>query len=404
MIRRFYLFYIDSFRGFRKEVWWLALVTFINRAGTMVFPFLSLYLKEELGFDYAQIGWIMSAFGAGSVAGALLGGRLSDKFGFYPVIFGSLFLSGLLFIGLQYIQSFTGLVIYTFLSLTVADTLRPAVYVAINTYSRPDNRTRSVTLIRLAINLGFALGPAAGGFIIALISYKGLFWVDGLTCLLAAFVFILLLDRRRAVKDSEKMRALGGIKPYRDGPYLLFLGIVFLIGFGFLQLFSTVPLFYKEIHELRESSIGLLMAFNGLFIFLFEMPLIKYLEQSGRQISLLIWSTLLLGLSFLVLNLFSWTGILILSMFFLTIGEMVNFPFLNRFALDRGQGAHTGQYMALFTMSFSMGHIFGPNVGMQLTERFGFQITWYFIFLLFLLAMALLLVLRNLIRSEKQET
>lgn len=38
--------YINTFRGLSQEVWWLALITLINRAGTMVIPFLSLYLTE----------------------------------------------------------------------------------------------------------------------------------------------------------------------------------------------------------------------------------------------------------------------------------------------------------------------------------------------------------------------
>ena len=56
MLTRFYSNYVGSFHGLRKEVWWLALVTLINRAGAMVVPFLSLYLKEDRGFDLSQVG------------------------------------------------------------------------------------------------------------------------------------------------------------------------------------------------------------------------------------------------------------------------------------------------------------------------------------------------------------
>ena len=137
----------------------------------MVIPFMSLYLTSDLGFSLKHVGWTMSVFGLGSVIGAWLGGRLTDKIGYYPVVFWSLFLSGFMFISLQFIQSFIGFCIGIFLLMVVADTLRPAIYVALNAYSKPVNRTRSVTLIRLAINLGFSLGPAAGGIIIATSGY-----------------------------------------------------------------------------------------------------------------------------------------------------------------------------------------------------------------------------------------
>ena len=151
--------YMNSFKGLRKEVWWLALITFINRSGTMVIPFLSLYLTADLGFTKEQTGWIMSAFGLGSLIGSWIGGKLTDRLGYYPVMFFTLTLSGLMFIGLQFIKSFEGFVAGIFFLMVIADGFRPAMYVAIGTYSRPENRTRSVTLIRLAINLGFSAGP-----------------------------------------------------------------------------------------------------------------------------------------------------------------------------------------------------------------------------------------------------
>ncbi len=85
--------YINNFKGFRREVWILDLITFINRAGTMVLPFLSKYLKENLHFTYSQVGWIMVAFGVGSMVGSWLGGKLSDKIGFYKIMIFRLFTS-----------------------------------------------------------------------------------------------------------------------------------------------------------------------------------------------------------------------------------------------------------------------------------------------------------------------
>ena len=74
--------YLNTFKGLSKEIWWLALITLINRAGTMVIPFLSLYLKENLHFKVTDVAWVMSAFGLGSVAGSWLGGKLTDTLGY----------------------------------------------------------------------------------------------------------------------------------------------------------------------------------------------------------------------------------------------------------------------------------------------------------------------------------
>lgn len=383
--------YRDSFKGLRKEVWYLALVTFINRAGTMVIPFLSLYLTSSLGFTLSDVGWIMSAFGLGSVVGAWLGGKLSDKIGFYPVMFWSLTLSGFLFVGLQYLETFWTLCIGVFVLMIVADTFRPAAFVAINAYSKPENRTRSVTLIRLAINLGFSMGPAAGGLIIASISYTGLFWVDGITCIAAGLFFILLLNQKESKNETKAQKKENPVSPYKDKPFLLAMLAVVLIGFTFLQYFSTIPLYYRDVHHLSEKHIGWLMALNGGLIFLLEMPLVKYFEQNKFSIyRILVGSTLLIAMSFLVLNLFGWIGILTIGMLFMTVGEMLNFPFLNAYALKRAEHGNSGEYMALFTMAFSISHILGHNAGLQLVNYLGYNTTWYIMTFILFIAMFIL--------------
>jgi MFS family permease len=128
----------------------------------MVLPFLSKYLKEDLDFSYGDVKWILISFGLGSMLGSYLGGKLADSLGFYKVMVFSLFVSGLMFFGLQYITSFTGLCFAMFGIMTIADMFRPAMFVSLGVYAKPENRTRALTLVRLAVNLGFAAGPALG--------------------------------------------------------------------------------------------------------------------------------------------------------------------------------------------------------------------------------------------------
>ena len=159
MIKRTINSYQDSFRGLSPEVWWLALITFINRAGTMVLPFMSLYLTQDLKLTLSQVGWIMTSFGFGSLVGTWIGGKLTDTIGFYKIMVRSLLTTGFLFIALQYLHTFESFLVGIFLTMLVADMFRPAMFVSLKAYSKPENRTRSLTLIRLAINLGFSFGP-----------------------------------------------------------------------------------------------------------------------------------------------------------------------------------------------------------------------------------------------------
>lgn len=400
MLQKIFRSYIDSFSDLRREVWLLALITFINRAGTMVIPFLSLYLTKNRGFSLEEVGWILTFFGLGSVTGSWLGGKLVDSIGHYKTMAGSLLVSSVLFVLLQYPVSFWGICFGIFLVMMAADIFRPAVFVAISAYSKPQNRTRSVTLIRLAINLGFSAGPAIGGLIIASAGYSGLFWVDGITCLIAGILLLKLLHPKKALENVREVN-LNPQGVLKDFPYLIFIAAMVLFGFIFLQYFSTMPLFYAQKHGLNELEIGLLLGLNGFLIFLFEMPLIKYLENRKRTAIFHVFvGTILVGLSFVAVNLTGWVGILIIGMLFMTIGEMIGFPFSNTFALTRADKGKQGSYMALYSIAFSLSHIFGHNSGMQLISKFDYFFTWNVMIALSGIACGLLLYLRYLLKKE----
>ncbi len=376
LMKKLFNNYIDAFDGLSKEIWWLALITLINRAGTMVIPFLSIYLTEDLDISMSNVGWIMTCFGVGSLIGTWLGGKLTDSVGYYKIMVFSLLATGFLFIGLQYLTTFKSLCIGVFLTMCVADMFRPASFVAMSAYSKPENKTRSVTLIRLAINLGFSAGPAIGGLIITHLSYAGLFWVDGITCLMATLVLFFVLNPKKA-KIQDAFIAINPESAYKDKPFLIFFVAMILFAIVFFQYFSVMPIYYREAHQLSELQVGLILGGNGLFIFLFEMPLIKWLEKTKyTKIGLILFGALLTGLSLLVLNLTPWSGILIIGMLLMTIGEMIAFPFANGFAIDRAKRGKQGEFMAMYAMAFSVGSIFGHNIGLQLAENLGFDNTW----------------------------
>ncbi|MDT0557119.1 MFS transporter [Ichthyenterobacterium sp. W332] len=402
-MKRLFNTYIDTFKGLSKEIWWLALITFINRAGTMVIPFLSLYLTEDLNFSFNNVAWIMSAFGLGSVVGSWLGGKLTDKIGYYKVMVRSLLTTGFLFIGLQYLKTFELICLGIFLVMLVADMFRPAIFVAMSAYSKPENKTRSVTLIRLAINLGFSAGPAIGGLIIATIGYDGLFWVDGITCLLATLFLINVLHPKKA-KAVDSVINENPQSVFKDKAFWIFFFAMVLFGIAFLQYFSTMPLYYRDRYELSEFEIGLLLGMNGLVIFVLEMPLISWLEgKKHSKTGLILLGTLLTGLSFIILNYSSWSGILVIAMLLMTLGEMVAFPFSNALVIDLSKKGKMGEYMAAYTISFSIAHIFGHNIGLQMVDALGYDNTWFIITGICLACIALLVLLKRQLKITGEE-
>ncbi|MBW2936525.1 MFS transporter [Aureisphaera sp. CAU 1614] len=402
-MKKFYTYYIENFRGLSKEVWLLSLVTFINRAGAMVIPFLSLYLVNEKGFTLPQVGWIMTSFGVGSLFGTWVGGKLTDSIGYYKVIVLSLFFGGLGFIGLQFLDTFYGICAGVFALIFVADAYRPAIFVACDAYSKPKNITRSIALIRLAINLGFSIGPLIGGIIIAKINYDSLFWIDGLTCIMAsALLFVVLKPKKLQSGETKEVVVKEGVSPYKNALYLLLIAIMVFNGIMFVQYFSVVPLYYEQAHFLSEDLIGLLLFLNGFMIVVFEMPLVGWLERINISKTMAtFWGIVFLALSFIVLNMSDWIGVLVIGMILMTLGEMIGSPFSNALAISMAPKGRKGSYMGLYSMSFSFSHIFGHNGGMNLVDSYGYDITWYVFFVVLVLVALLTLWLLKLLKRSR---
>lgn len=393
--------YFDNFKDFPKEIWILTLITFINRAGTMVVPFLSKYMKENLEFSYSQIGWVMVFFGIGSIIGTWLSGKLSDKIGFYKVMVFSLFTSGIVFILLQYATTFEELCVGILILTSIADMFRPAMLVCLKSFATKDDRARAYSLTRAAINLGFLFGPVLGGLIIMQMGYEYIFYVDGATCIVAILVFVFFVkEKKLPVKLKKQDKIFKKVSVIKDRPFMLHLVICLITGILFFQIFTTLPLYHKERFNMSEFDSGLLLSLNGLLILLFELPIVNYVNKNKinnhKVISL---GLLLMATSFLLL-LFPWEAILIPMMLFMTCGVMLTFPFANSFAMERSYELQEGKYMAAFTMSYSFAHILSAKTGMEIIQNLGYESNWLFMTVLGMMGTLLVFKLYRMVEKE----
>ena len=372
--------YRTVYMGLPRRMWLLAGVMLINRCGTMVLPYLSLYMTQHLRFSVEEAGVVLAVFGLGSLLGTFLGGQLTDQLGFYSIQLVSLLFGGIMLIGLQFVTSFWGLCATVFVFTTLGDAFRPANSAAIAYYSTPETRTRAYSLNRLAINLGWAVGGGIGG-LLASIDYRLLFWVDGLTCLSAAIFLFYALPRPASVvvhptnNQAEKMAVTS---PYRDGLFLVFTGCVLLYTMAFVPFFSFIPLYFKQELGLNEAKIGLLSATNGLLIVAVEMVLVYGLERRfRRRMGISAVGVLVTGLSFLALTLTHWPGVAVVTILMMTMGEMLAMPFMQTFAANRADDSNRGQYMGLYAMAWALAQVSSPLICSQVVQRVGFTPLWW---------------------------
>nr|WP_228420377.1 MFS transporter [Chryseobacterium sp. 5_R23647] len=373
--------YTNSFKGLSQESWMLALVMLINRAGSMVLPFLGVYMTAHLKFSIEHTGIVLSFFGIGSVIGSWLGGFITDKIGEYKVQYLSLLLSVPLFCLIPLFKTEVGVAAIILIQSIVSDSFRPANSVAITKYAKPKNITRAFSLNRMAVNLGFSIGPALGG-ILSSISYEFLFFSNALAALLAGILYIVFFRKRnklaklRARKVKEAIEIKKENSPYRDSKFLIYCFLCMLFSICFFQLFSTLTIFYKDTAQLSQQNIGYLLGYSGFIVVLLEMGLVQIAEKYLSLARTMFLGTFICGLSYAMLG-FDYSIItLVISMTLLSIGEIWALPFMSTITALRSGKNNKGAYMGLNGISFSIAFIVTPYLGTLIAEKLGFTVLW----------------------------
>jgi MFS family permease len=366
-------------KGLPVEIWVLSAVTLVNRAGTMVLPFLALYVTKDLGYSTAMAGFVFVVYGVGAMLAAPLAGRLTDRFGPRRVMQLSLAASGAILLALPAARTPGALAAVIFVWAVTAEGFRPASMSVVGELVPPAQRKAAFTLVRLAINLGMSLGPAFGGFI-AMASFKLLFFVDGGTSLVAVAVLSLAPWRTRPGEPEPSTAAEAIAAPvsgaaHRDGRLLVFLSASILVSVVFFQSQAALPLYLVRDLHYTEAVYGILMAINTVIIVAVEIPISSFTSHWPHRVGLVLGSILFavgFGALAFVENVWSVAATVVVW----TFGEMLLMPSMSSYVTDISPADRRGEYMGLYTMAFSLSFTIAPALGTEVLDRFGPATVW----------------------------
>ena len=365
-----------SYSGLSRDTWILALVTLVNRSGLMVLPFMAVYLTSDKGFSVSQAGIVAAFFGAGSMIGAYSGGWLSDRFGYFGVQLFSLIVGGISCVGLAFLNSFEALCIGMLITSALLDLLRAPMSSAISSFAKPENVTRSFSLIRMAVNLGAGIGPAVAGILVGY-SFHLIFIGDGLTSIAAGIVLYFYFHVKIKSTKYTKIKKSTAASPLRNASFIIFIILCMFYAIIFFQLFCTLPLYYDQIHHLSKKNTGYLIALNGIIVFLFEMMLVFKLENAVHPKKIIIAGVLLSGIGLVMLNFSLSPVIIVLSMVVLSFSEIFAMPFMMTVAVSNADATNRGIYTGLYSSAWSAAFIVSPLIGTTIVTHYGFDVLWW---------------------------
>lgn len=390
---------MNPWRGLRqlpREIWILFAATLVNRCGTMVLPFLVLYLTRELNISASHAALALTVYGIAALLTMPVSGWLTDRFGSLFVMRGSLLLSGFMLFLFPLAHHFAAILGITFAFAILNESVRPPSLALVSELVEPQQRKQAFALSRLAVNLGMSVGPAIGG-ILALYSFRILFFTDGVTSILAALVLMFAWPATLRTNASEpkwddpedlgrEIEAEGpsllaashpvaDLRAFRNRRMLYFLAALIPTQLVFFQLTSTVPLFLVHYLRLPESIYGTVFTLNTLMIVVLELPLNNAMAQWSHRRTLTL-GAFLYAIGFGSFALANGPIGIFAAVVVWTFGEMILMPGSAAYAAEIAPTGRRGEYMGLYTMSFSFAFSLGPWLGAMLLERHGPQALW----------------------------
>lgn len=366
-----------------REIWALGAATLVNRMGTMILPFLVLYLTRERHLSDAQAGAALAVYGAGALISSPVAGALSDRFGAIRVMIAALAGAGVVAIAFPLVRGFAPLLAASAVFALIAELVRPASLTIVSTWADPTRRKAAFAVNRLAVNLGMSVGPAIGGFLAAF-SFPLIFRVDGTTSLLAAVMLAVALRGRPSHAPTRAaVGAAGGAAAPRSARALAdprlraALLAIIPVGLVFFQIDSALPLFLVNELHLPARLYGLLFTMNTLIIVAVELPLNLAMARWETRRTLAV-GAMLVGIGFGVLVFAGSLAmpVVIGSVLAWTFGEMILFPGLSSYVAEISPDDRRGEYMGLYSMSFGLCFALGPWLGTLALSRLGSTALW----------------------------
>jgi MFS family permease len=356
---------LSRLRALPRPAWVLFLGTFLNKFGTFVLPFLTLYLTQR-GFSLTDAGLAISAYGLGGLMASLLSGHLADAMGRRKTIALSMFSVAAAMVLLSQSRSLPAIVAATWLAALTGELYRPASSALLADLVPPELRVTAYAAYRMAFNAGFAFGPATAGFL-ATKGYNWLFAGDAATSVLFGVIALIALPRGLPVRREESNWGDDLKTLIADKSFVRVLWGAFFIALVFLQIGSTFSL--QVTHQgFPASTYGMILSLNGVLVVFCELPLTSVTRRFSSRLVMGV-GYLLIGAGFTLNAVAHTVPMLVACVVIFTFGEMVSMPVSSAYVAELAPPHLRGRYMGVYSLTWSAALIFAPQMGMRL---FGF--------------------------------
>ncbi|MCF8050185.1 MAG: MFS transporter [Desulfobacterales bacterium] len=365
---------VSFFRQFPASFWVLSLGWFVSALGFGIsIPFVSIYFHGALGLSLAQIGLFFGFLAVVRSFFQLLGGEISDRFDrrkamiHYQWVRAAAFLVTAVAIYRDW--GFWPVAASILVNSVFGALYQPAANAAISDILPEKKRLDGFAVVRSSVNLGWAAGPALGGFL-AVVSYGLLFVMSAVITAASAVVVLLFLRLPETGKSPEQFR-LSDLVAVREDPLLAVHAIlIFVLYLVHSQLIAPFSVYAVDMVHITERQLGMLYTLNGLMVVALQIPITRGMSRVSLT-SQMALGALIYAAGYTSIGFCDRFGLFVPAVAVITFGEIIMSPAALALTSRLAPEHRTGRYMGIFGFAVAAGWSFGPLIGGTILDVFG---------------------------------
>jgi len=345
--------------------------------GAMIWPFLSIYLRQRLDLPLATIASLLTLNAVMGILASFIAGPAADRIGRKRIMAISLCAGVIYYLLMSRAETLPAYAVLMGLWGAFNPLFSVGANAMIADLIPTKQRMDAYSLVRIIHNVGIAIGPIAGGFL-AVVSYTYAFY--GAALAFAFFAVLVIFFVRETLPEkaahSAATTAAGYGPVLRDRTFISFTLLFALTTMAASIMFILLPVYSKENFGLAENRYSYIVTVNAtmcIFIQYFVTRVIRrFPALPVIGVGALFYAV---GVGSVALGAGFWS--FVISMVIMTMGELILTPASTNLAAELAPPEMRGRYMSIYGLGWPIASGIGPIIGGFLSDTIAPVAMWY---------------------------
>lgn len=366
-------------REYPSQFWLMAFGMLIGTMGSsMVWPFLMIYVSEKLSVALAVVTGLMTINSIMSLTFSFIAGPVIDRLGRKWVMAISLAGNGLCYILMAFAGSLPAFAVLMGLRGAFMPLYRVGSDAMMADMVPPEKRADGYSVLRMANNLGIALGPALGGFVTSA-SYTVAFFLAA-SGLITYSILLIFLAKETLKKDLSvstiKERFGGYDRVFKDKPFINFNMIFTMTTITASMIWVLLAVYAKHNFGISEKMYGFIPTTNAIMVVTLQILITRRTKQH-KPLYMVALGAAFYGMAAIIIGFGSTFWVFWMAMVVMTTGELIMVPTATTFSANLAPADMRGRYMSIHGMTWGLANGIGPLIGGIINDTVSPHATWF---------------------------